>query len=90
MQAPTLQQETYQSVQAPNIYSQPLDNMLRVVVEQVMAEFNGALSEEDKLVSIKKCLSNLMKQMATRFHRSLNIIAINANGIWWQLYELSI
>jgi hypothetical protein len=62
--APAFQQETGQSVQAPNTYNQPLDNMLKVVtvVQQIMTEFNGAGSEEDKIVAITKIVLNLMKQ----------------------------
>jgi hypothetical protein len=53
--APALQQETRQSVQIPNVNSQPLDNTLRVVivVQQIMTEFNGAVSK-DKIVAITK------------------------------------
>jgi hypothetical protein len=38
--------------------------MLRVVtaVEQIMTEFNGSVSEEDKIVDITKIALNLMKQ----------------------------
>jgi hypothetical protein len=38
--------------------------MLRVVivVQQIMAEFNCAVSEEDKIVVITKIVLNLMKQ----------------------------
>jgi hypothetical protein len=38
--------------------------MLRVatVVQQIMTEFNGAVSEEDKIVVITKIVLNLMKQ----------------------------
>jgi hypothetical protein len=63
--APALQQETGQSAQAPNTKNQPLDNMLRVVtvVQQIMTEFNGAVSEEDKIVTITKIVLNLMKQI---------------------------
>jgi hypothetical protein len=62
--APALQQETGQSVKAPNVNSQPLDNMLRVVtaVQQIMTEFNGAVSERDKLMAITKIVLNLMQQ----------------------------
>jgi hypothetical protein len=58
------QQEAGQSVRSPIISSQPLDNMLRVVtaVQQIMTEFNGAVSEEDKIVVITKIVLNLMKQ----------------------------
>jgi hypothetical protein len=61
---PAPQQETGQSVQTPHVNSQPLDNMLRVatVVQQIMTEFNGAVSEEDKIVAITKIVLNLMKQ----------------------------
>jgi hypothetical protein len=38
--------------------------MLRVVtvVQQIMTEFNGVLSEEDKIVAITKIVLNIMKQ----------------------------
>jgi hypothetical protein len=38
--------------------------MLRVVtaVQQFMTDFNGAVSEEDKIVAITKIVLNLMKQ----------------------------
>jgi hypothetical protein len=38
--------------------------MLRVItaVQQIMTEFNGAVSEEDKIVAITKIVLNLMKQ----------------------------
>jgi hypothetical protein len=38
--------------------------MLRVVtaVQEIMTEFNGAVSEEDKRVAITKIVLNLMKQ----------------------------
>jgi hypothetical protein len=54
-----------QSVVAPNVNSLPLDNsMLRIVaaVQQFMAEFNGAVLEEEKIVVITKIVSNLMMQ----------------------------
>jgi hypothetical protein len=62
--APALQQETGQSVQVPSVNSQPLDNMLKAVtvIQQIMTEFNAALSEEDKIVAITKIVLNLMKQ----------------------------
>jgi hypothetical protein len=58
------QQETSQSAEAPNINSLPLDNMLRIVtvVQQIMKEFNGNVSEEAKIVVITKIILNLMKQ----------------------------
>jgi hypothetical protein len=38
--------------------------MLRVVmiVQQIMTEFHGAVSEEDKIVAITKIVLNLMNQ----------------------------
>jgi hypothetical protein len=38
--------------------------MLRIVaaVQQFMTEFNGAVSEEEKIVAITKTVPNLMKQ----------------------------
>jgi hypothetical protein len=62
--APAKQHKTGQSVRAPSVNSQPLDNMLRVVtvVQQIMTEFSGAVSEEDKIVAITKIVLNLMKQ----------------------------
>jgi hypothetical protein len=38
--------------------------MFRVVtaVQQIMAEFSGAVSEEQKVLAITKIVSNLMKQ----------------------------
>jgi hypothetical protein len=52
-------------VGAPNVNSLPLDSsMLRIVaaVQQFMAEFSGALLEEEKIVAVTKIVSNLMKQ----------------------------
>jgi hypothetical protein len=42
------QQKTGQSVRAPTVNSLHLDNMFRLAtaVEQIMKEFNGAVSEE--------------------------------------------
>jgi hypothetical protein len=63
-QIPGDQQKTGQSVRAPTIGSQPLDNMIRVVTvaQQIMTEFSGAVSEKDKIVAITKIVLNLMKQ----------------------------
>jgi hypothetical protein len=63
IQAPVPQQNPGQSVPAPIVSSQPLDSMLRVVtvVQQIMTEFNGAVSEEDKIVAINKIVLNLTK-----------------------------
>jgi hypothetical protein len=58
------QQNAGQSVRAQTVNSQPLDNMLRVVtvVQQIMTEFNDAVSEEDKIVAITKIVLNLINQ----------------------------
>jgi hypothetical protein len=59
------QQTTGQSVRAPNINSLPLDNMLRIVVtaviQQITTDFNGAVSEEAKIVVVTKIVLNLME-----------------------------
>jgi hypothetical protein len=62
--APALQQTTGQSVQASHVTSQPFDNMLKVVtvVQQIMTEVSGALSEEEKIVAITKIVLKLMNQ----------------------------
>jgi hypothetical protein len=62
--APVQEQERGQSVQAPHVSSKPLDNMLKVVtvVQQIMTEVSGALSEEDKIVAITKIVLKLMNQ----------------------------
>jgi hypothetical protein len=59
-----LQQTTGQSVQAPHESSQSFDNMLKVVtvVQQIMAEVSGALSEEDKIAAMTKIVLKLMNQ----------------------------
>jgi hypothetical protein len=61
--APGQQRKSGQSVRAQNVNSQPLDNMLRVVtvVQQIMTEINGAVSEEENIVAINKIGLNLMK-----------------------------
>jgi hypothetical protein len=58
------QQKEGQSVRAPTVNSQTFDNMLRVVtvVQQIMTEFNGAVSKEDKIGAITKIVLNLMNQ----------------------------
>jgi hypothetical protein len=57
-----LQQTTGQSVQAPNVLSHPFDNKLKVVtvVQQIMTEVSGALSEEEQIVAITKTVLKLM------------------------------
>jgi hypothetical protein len=54
--SPASEQKSDQSVRAPIVNSQPLDNMLRVVtvVQQIMTEWNCALSEDGKIVAITK------------------------------------
>jgi hypothetical protein len=49
-----------QSVQVPSDSMQPMDNMLKVisVVQQIMTELSGAVTEEEKLVAIKKLYLN--------------------------------
>jgi hypothetical protein len=58
------QQIAGQSVRARTVNSRPLDNMLRVVtvVQQIMTQFNVAVSEEDKIVANTKIVLNLMNQ----------------------------
>jgi hypothetical protein len=58
------QQNVGESVRARTVNSQPLDNMLRVVtvVQRIMSEFNGAVSEEDKIVAITNIVLNFMNQ----------------------------
>jgi hypothetical protein len=62
--APVQQQETGQSVLAAIVNSQLLDNMLRavIVVQQIMTEFNGAVSEVDKIVAITKIVLNFKRR----------------------------
>jgi hypothetical protein len=58
-------QVTGQSFVGINVNSLPLDySVLRIVpiVQQFMTEFNGGVSEEEKIVAITKIVSNLMKQ----------------------------
>jgi hypothetical protein len=64
IRAPVLQQTTGQSVQASLVNSEHLDNMLRViiVVQQMMTEVSGAMSEEENIVAITKIVLKLMNQ----------------------------
>jgi hypothetical protein len=51
------QQKAGQSVWAPNVNSLSLNKILKVVVtvvQQIMTESNGAVSEEAKILAIKK------------------------------------
>jgi hypothetical protein len=52
-----------QSVQAPLNTTEPMDNMLKVIsiVQQIMTELGGAVSEEAKIVAITKTVLKLMK-----------------------------
>jgi hypothetical protein len=59
------QQKAGQSVRAPNINSFSLDKMFKVVVtvvQQSMAESNGAVLEEAQILSITIIVLNLMQQ----------------------------
>jgi hypothetical protein len=53
-----------QSVRTPNVNSTCLDDMVKVatVVQQIMTELNGAVSEEEKIVAITKNGLSLMKR----------------------------
>jgi hypothetical protein len=57
-------QQTGQSVQAPLVNSQPIDNMLKIVtvVQQMMTEVSGAQSQEEQIVTITKIVLKLMIQ----------------------------
>jgi hypothetical protein len=90
---PPKQQQTGQSLPAPNINSLPLDNIFRVVtvVQRMMPGLNGAVSEEEKILvmTITKIVTNLVKKLVSRVHRPLKAIAFNANGIGKQSHGLS-
>jgi hypothetical protein len=62
--SPEQQQETGQSLRATIVNTQPLDSMVRAVtaVQQIMTEFNGAVSDKDKILPITAVVLNLMKQ----------------------------
>jgi hypothetical protein len=60
------------SVQAPNANSSSVYDMSKVVAaifQQIMTELNGAESEEDRIMVIRKIMLKLMKHLASRFHR---------------------
>jgi hypothetical protein len=61
--APGHKEISGQSVRPRTVNSQTFDNTLKVVtvVQQIMTEFNGALSEEEKIMAITKIVLNLMK-----------------------------
>jgi hypothetical protein len=52
------------SVQSSSATTSSLDDMFKVaaIVQQIMTEFNGAVSEESKIVAITKIVIKLMKQ----------------------------
>jgi hypothetical protein len=56
-------QKPGQSVPAPTVNSQPL-HVVRVVtvVQQIMTELTGAVSEEEKIMAITRIVFNLMKR----------------------------
>jgi hypothetical protein len=60
------QQETGQSIRDPNVNTLPLDIMFRVatVVQQIMTEFCGAVSEEDQRADITITVLKLTNQTA--------------------------
>jgi hypothetical protein len=62
--SPGRRQMSGQSVRAPSVNNQPIVDMLTVVtiVQQIMTEFRGAVSEQDKLLAITKIVINLMNQ----------------------------
>jgi hypothetical protein len=61
--AASQQRETGQSVQAPLVNSDPQATVRALtVVEQIMAELKGAVSEEAKFVAIAKLVFKLMKE----------------------------
>jgi hypothetical protein len=53
-----------QSVPTPNVNSVPIDNMVRAftVVQQIMAEFNNAVSMEAKAQAITRIVLIFMEQ----------------------------
>jgi hypothetical protein len=42
--------------------------VVATIFQQIMAERNGAESEEDRIMAITKIVLKLMKQMGARFH----------------------
>jgi hypothetical protein len=62
--SPGRQQKSGQSVRAPSVNKQPNDDMLTAVtiVQQIMTEFRGTVSDEDKILAITKIVFNLMNQ----------------------------
>jgi hypothetical protein len=56
---------------------------------RIHQEFSGVESQEVRAIPITKLILDLMKEKATKFHRSLKIVPINKNSIWIQRYVLS-
>jgi hypothetical protein len=59
--SPGRQQISGQSVRAPSV-NEPTDTLTVImIVQQIMTEFRGAVSEQDKLLAITKIVINLIK-----------------------------
>jgi hypothetical protein len=60
----TKQQETGQSVPAPSVNSELMNNMIRVVtvVQQIMTSLKGAVSEQAKIMTTTIIVFNLMQE----------------------------
>jgi hypothetical protein len=59
------QQKTGQTAWAPNVNNLPLDKTLKllvILVEQIMTESNGDVSDEAKILAITKIVLKLMEQ----------------------------
>jgi hypothetical protein len=56
---------------------------------RLMAEQNGAESEEDRIMAITKIVSNAWSKTAARVHMHHRVVAYNPNGIARQRYGLS-
>jgi hypothetical protein len=58
--------------------------MMRVVtvVQQIMTELSGAVSEEDKIVAITKIVSNLMKQADHKSSQAPQSLSIQCKWYW--------
>jgi hypothetical protein len=80
--------KTSQSVRAAIVNSWPLDSMLRVVTVVPQIMICSIRGEEDS-DHYKNCIKSHENKMATRIHRSLRVVAFNANCIGRQRYELS-
>jgi len=72
---PQSAQQQSQPLTAPCTAGSSLDNVLRVTttVQEIMTTVNVAESEEENIVAITKIVG-------VRVHRSLKVIACNANG----------